>query len=92
MLERKIDPDVVTFSVLINAFVKEGNFFMAEELYDDMIRVGVYPDTVTYNSIIDGFCKHNRLDEAKHMFGLMLQMTALLTFSPTIVLFAVSVK
>ncbi|KAF3560522.1 hypothetical protein DY000_02012306 [Brassica cretica] len=67
MLERKIDPDVVTFSVL----VKEGNFFEAEELYDDMIRMGVYPNTVTYNSIIDGFCKQDRLDDAEHLFYLM---------------------
>lgn len=49
MVERKINPDVITFNIL----VKEGKFFDADELYKEMLRIGVYPNMVTYNSMIE---------------------------------------
>ncbi|KAL0799248.1 hypothetical protein Bca101_054423 [Brassica carinata] len=63
MIERKINPNGVTFNALIDAFAKEGKLFEAEELYKEMTRRCICPTIVTYNSLINGFCMHHRIDE-----------------------------
>lgn len=52
MITRKITPDVITFSALIDIFVKEGKLLEAKELYKEMITRGISPDTITYSSLI----------------------------------------
>ncbi|KAH0906219.1 hypothetical protein HID58_038046 [Brassica napus] len=68
-----ITPNVITFSALIDSFVKEGKLKEAKELYNEMIARGIDPDTITYNSLIYGLCNEKRLDEANQMIELMVR-------------------
>ncbi|KAF8098890.1 hypothetical protein N665_0256s0021 [Sinapis alba] len=74
MVMRNVVPNVITFTALIDASVKEGNLLEAERLFhEEMInRWSIVPDVFTYNSMINGLCMHGRLDEAKQMLELML--------------------
>ncbi|KAG5375230.1 hypothetical protein IGI04_039826 [Brassica rapa subsp. trilocularis] len=69
---RGITPNVITFSALIDSFVKEGKLKEAKELYNEMIARGIDPDTITYNSLIYGLCNEKRLTEANQMMDLMV--------------------
>ncbi|CAA7034179.1 unnamed protein product [Microthlaspi erraticum] len=88
MIERKINPDVVTFSALIDAFVKEGKLLEAEKLYEEMIKESLdeakqmfalmvskdcLPNVVTYSTLINGFCKCKRVEDAMELFREMSQ-------------------
>ncbi|CDY39806.1 BnaA09g10580D [Brassica napus] len=73
MIKRKISPNVVTYSALVDAFVKNGKVLEAKELYEEMMRMCIDPDVVTYSSLINGLCVQGRIDEASEMFDLMVR-------------------
>ena len=54
MEQRKVMPDVQTFSILVDTLCKEGMLTEAREVFDVMIQRGIDPDIFTYNSLIDG--------------------------------------
>ena len=63
MLDSCISQNVYTFSVLVNALMKEGTVKEAKEVIGNMIQRGVDPNVVTYNTLMDGIlCK----DKMKH--------------------------
>lgn len=69
MVETDINPNVVKH--IDQCIGQRRQVHCADELYSEMLHMGVYPNTVTYNSMIDGLCRQNRLDEAKRTFDSM---------------------
>ncbi|CAA7053935.1 unnamed protein product [Microthlaspi erraticum] len=67
MIEKKINPDVVTFNALIDGFVKEGKLLEAENSKDCL------PNVVTYTTLINGFCKSKRVEDGMELFREMSQ-------------------
>ncbi|CAA7053872.1 unnamed protein product [Microthlaspi erraticum] len=87
MIEKKINPDVVTFNALIDAFVKEGKLLEAEKLYEEMIKSkGCLPNVVTYTTLINGFCKSKRVEDGMELFVRCLKEDWLETQSLTTLL------
>ncbi|KAK1400457.1 hypothetical protein POM88_000062 [Heracleum sosnowskyi] len=64
MNTRNIFPNVRTFSILVDAYGKEGMVKDAEDVIEFMIRRGHYPNVVTYNSLMDGYCLRGQVDKA----------------------------
>ncbi|KAG6730129.1 hypothetical protein I3842_01G064200 [Carya illinoinensis] len=67
MKEIDIQPNVVTFGILINHMCKSRRVDEALEVFEKMKGVSdglsVEPDVITYNTLIDGLCKVGRQEE-----------------------------
>ncbi|KAL6982067.1 RNA helicase [Sarracenia purpurea var. burkii] len=77
MKEKDIQPDVITFGILINHLCKFRRVDEALEVFEKMSGgsgnggFSVTPDTILYNTLIDGLCKVGRQEKG---LGLMEQM------------------
>ncbi|KAJ9163956.1 hypothetical protein P3X46_023576 [Hevea brasiliensis] len=64
MLDAKVDPDVYTYTNLINAHCRVENVKEGKGLLFAMEKKGCSPSSVTCNVVIDGFCRAGDMDEA----------------------------
>ncbi|KAI5647191.1 hypothetical protein M9H77_33196 [Catharanthus roseus] len=77
MKEKKIQPDVVTFGILINNLCKMRRVDQALEVFKSMRGekesggISVEPDSVIYNTLIDGLCKVGRQEEGLELMEKM---------------------
>lgn len=46
-------PDVVTYTALISAYERGGQWLLALEAFEEMVARGCWPDAIVYNAIID---------------------------------------
>ncbi|KAL8482743.1 hypothetical protein ACS0TY_025694 [Phlomoides rotata] len=71
MTDKGISPDVVTcsFSILVNAYCKEGRVRDAEHVLEVMMQQNVCPNTFTYNALIEGYCVEGSMGKAKQLFN-----------------------
>lgn len=71
MAKNGCHPNVVTFSTLINGYIKANNIDEVVKVFQEMPSKGIVPDVVTYNNLVDGLCKANRLQLARQLFNEM---------------------
>lgn len=60
MEEAGLNPNVVTFTTLVNAYGQEGDVVGAERVLRRMEAAGVPPNIVTYNSVLTAFYRLSR--------------------------------
>ena len=72
MTQFKILPNVVTFSIVVDALCKERKTEDAEHVFQVMIQKGDNPNVITYNSLMDGYCLQGRMEEARRVFDMMM--------------------
>jgi pentatricopeptide repeat protein len=65
MKQRHMQPDVKTYTSLIDRLCKVENISEAMQFFEEMRKCGVHPDVKIYSSIINGFCKMGKMNEAK---------------------------
>ena len=65
-------PGVITFSMLIDMYCKEGIIKEANDVLKLMIDKGVMPDIITYSSLLDGYCLVGQIGEASKLIDLMV--------------------
>lgn len=58
------DPDVITYSTVIDALGRDGRFKEIKELLDEMISSGVQPNLVTYTTLVSAMARNGDLDGA----------------------------
>lgn len=46
-------PDVVTYTALVSAYERGGQWLLALEAFDEMVARNCWPDAIVYNAIID---------------------------------------
>nr|CAB3489013.1 unnamed protein product [Digitaria exilis] len=68
------DPDVVTYTTVVDCLCDNKQFAEAVELWEDMVKRGLKPDTIACGVLIFGLCKNDRVNEA---FELALRMLSL---------------
>ncbi|MBA0639844.1 hypothetical protein Goklo_022848, partial [Gossypium klotzschianum] len=82
MIKQGIKPNVVTYSILIDALCKQGMISKAEDIVGIMTKQGIKPNVVTYDMwnsglqldtifytiLIDGLCKAGHIEVAKELF------------------------
>ncbi|XP_022770503.1 pentatricopeptide repeat-containing protein At3g61520, mitochondrial-like isoform X2 [Durio zibethinus] len=83
MRESDIQPDVVTFGILINQLCKLGKVDDAMEVLKNMGEgsgsdgVSVEADIIIFNTVINGLCKQGRQEEGLHLMERMRSMKGL---------------
>uniref|UniRef100_A0A6N2MS04 Uncharacterized protein n=1 Tax=Salix viminalis TaxID=40686 RepID=A0A6N2MS04_SALVM len=65
MLDRGIQPDVVTYNSIVHGFCNLGQLNEATRLFKEMVGKDVMTDTVTFNILVDGLCKEGMVSEAR---------------------------
>ncbi|XP_024188306.1 pentatricopeptide repeat-containing protein At3g09650, chloroplastic [Rosa chinensis] len=60
-------PDHVTYTTVISAFVKAGSMDRARRVLAEMTRVGVPANRITYNILLKGYCQQLQIDQAKEL-------------------------
>ncbi|GLJ37754.1 hypothetical protein SUGI_0767210 [Cryptomeria japonica] len=71
-------PNLVLYTVMIDAYCEAGRVVDAFHIFNEMIRTRCLPDTVCYNTLIKGLCKVGLVDEARSVKSEMLQKGYLL--------------
>eukprot|EP00930_Biecheleria_cincta_P008530 TRINITY_DN1099_c0_g3_i1.p1 TRINITY_DN1099_c0_g3~~TRINITY_DN1099_c0_g3_i1.p1 ORF type:complete len:611 (+),score=125.58 TRINITY_DN1099_c0_g3_i1:124-1956(+) len=70
--EKSMQPDVITFSILIKANCDAGRLQVALKLLAIMKESGLQPDEVVFNNLLSGCIIANDMDLAKHLYKNML--------------------
>nr|XP_016483146.1 PREDICTED: pentatricopeptide repeat-containing protein At1g62680, mitochondrial-like [Nicotiana tabacum] len=65
---KDVEPDVVTYSVIIDGYCLRGQMDRARSLFDSMIDKSIKPNIFSYSILINGYCKKKKLDESMHLF------------------------
>lgn len=60
--------NVCTHTILICEMCKRGMVAEAQELFNQMEKLGCEPSVVTFNTLINGLCKAKNLEKAKNLF------------------------
>ncbi|KAL3572057.1 hypothetical protein D5086_025961 [Populus alba] len=69
MVEMDIQPNVVTFGILINHMCnKTGDLKFAQKVMRKMIKAGVVPTVATYGALINAYCLNGNVNEAMEIF------------------------
>ena len=69
MLSDNIKPNVVTYTVLIDA--KSGHLETGLKVFRSMHCVGIFPNEFTYCTIMDAYCNKSQINEALDFFDEM---------------------
>ncbi|KAB2623108.1 pentatricopeptide repeat-containing protein [Pyrus ussuriensis x Pyrus communis] len=72
MTTKGIKPDVVTFTSLISASCKSGNWEEGVRFFKTMIGYGALPNIVTYNAVLNALCKKGKTAEALNLVEEMI--------------------
>ncbi|ESQ51727.1 hypothetical protein EUTSA_v10016252mg [Eutrema salsugineum] len=68
MPAKRIMPNVVSYSTVIDGFAKAGRFDEALSLFDEMRYLGIALDRVSYNTLVSIYTKVGRSEEALDVF------------------------
>lgn len=68
MQEKGLNPDVITYSTIIECFGKTDKIEMACQLFDEMLAEGCSPNIVTYNILLDSLERCGRTAEAVDLY------------------------
>jgi pentatricopeptide repeat protein len=71
MVEVKVDPDDVTYGILLDACIADNNLNKANEVLDGLIKSGMAMNTVLYTTFIKGFVRAEMLDRAMQLYETM---------------------
>lgn len=71
MKSKGIEPNVFTYSALMDGLCKGGCSSQAMELLEMMISKRLRPNTITYSTLIHGLCKEGKLREALEILDRM---------------------
>ncbi|RDX87603.1 Pentatricopeptide repeat-containing protein, chloroplastic, partial [Mucuna pruriens] len=65
-------PDIFTYSTLIEALVDALRFEMVELLYEEMVKRSIMPNTLTQNIVLGGYGKAGRFDQMEKIVSSMM--------------------
>ncbi|PPS06297.1 hypothetical protein GOBAR_AA14352 [Gossypium barbadense] len=61
-------PSVVIYNVMINGYLKSGDFDNALRFYERMEKDRVKPDVCTFNTLISGYCRNGKFESGLKLF------------------------
>ncbi|KAK8575328.1 hypothetical protein V6N13_033424 [Hibiscus sabdariffa] len=67
-----IEPNLVSYNTVINAFCEMGSLDSARLMLDEMEKKGVQPDVITFNTLLDNFYKNGRVGDGEKIWGRMV--------------------
>jgi pentatricopeptide repeat protein len=72
MARAGVRPDARTFNILVAALCRGEDAERAQEFLEELEEQGFEPDVVTYNTLRGGYCWRGKLQDALHLFDVML--------------------
>lgn len=72
MEEFQIEPDVVTYSTIMNAWSQAGFLEKCKEIYNNMLKSGVMPDVHTYSILAKGYVRAQETQKAEELLNDMI--------------------
>lgn len=51
----KCEPNICSYTALINAFAREGRCDKAEEVFEELQEAGLEPDVYAYNALMEAY-------------------------------------
>eukprot|EP00929_Paragymnodinium_shiwhaense_P008277 TRINITY_DN112225_c0_g1_i1.p1 TRINITY_DN112225_c0_g1~~TRINITY_DN112225_c0_g1_i1.p1 ORF type:complete len:665 (-),score=176.59 TRINITY_DN112225_c0_g1_i1:62-2056(-) len=70
--DRNVQPDLITFSILLKANCDAGRLDSALELLDTMLKSGLRPDEVIFNNLLTGCAKQANAELAQRLYNDMV--------------------
>ncbi|ONK77568.1 uncharacterized protein A4U43_C02F7960 [Asparagus officinalis] len=67
MLSRGRRPDVVSYTTLVNGYVRIGQLDDAHKVFDEMSQLGISPNSLTLSILIKGVFRKRRVEEGKEL-------------------------
>jgi len=85
---KDVAPDLIAFSVLIQAHVEAGDMSGAFKVVEDMKGHHFKPDDIVFNTLLNGCFKQSNVELGERLFAEMLSVSV----KPTAVTFSILVK
>ncbi|CAK7350831.1 unnamed protein product [Dovyalis caffra] len=82
--ELKIEPDLVSYNMVVKAFCEMGSLDSAVSLLDEMEKKGLVPDLITFTTLLHGFYENGRVDDGERIWDRMKEKSIepdLITFN-----------
>lgn len=73
MKEFQIQPDVVTYSTIMNAWSQAGFQDKCKQIFDNMLQSGVKPDVHAYSILVKGYVRSMETEKAEELLGDMIE-------------------
>ncbi|KAI9474115.1 MAG: hypothetical protein EXX96DRAFT_580642 [Benjaminiella poitrasii] len=73
MERRGMDPDVRSYTIIIDGFTKRSDMARARKWLQRMMGRRIKPDAYIYTSVIDGYMQQSNIDETETIFKLMMK-------------------
>ncbi|KAG9442564.1 hypothetical protein H6P81_018418 [Aristolochia fimbriata] len=64
LMREMVEPNDVTFNIMISAYCKEGNLVLALVMLEKCFKLGLVPDIITVTKVLDALCHEGRVMEA----------------------------
>ncbi|KAJ6725332.1 REPEAT-CONTAINING PROTEIN putative-RELATED [Salix viminalis] len=64
MVQRAVEPNVITFNTLLNGFYLNGKVADGERIWSRMVGMSIVPDIRSYNAKLNGLALEKRMKEA----------------------------
>lgn len=65
MKEFGVEPDVITYSTVMNAWSKAGFMAKCREVFDEMVNAGIEPDAHAYSILAKGYVRSQEPKKAE---------------------------
>merc|ERR1719436_2016012 len=69
---RGVNPDLITYSILIKANCDSHRLEEAFKLLESMLECGLRPDEVVFNNLLGGCCKESNAELGKRLYKDMI--------------------
>lgn len=83
MEEFRVNPDVITYSTVMNAWSTAGFMDKCREIFDDMVKAGIKPDAHAYSILAKGYVRAQEPEKAEELLMTMIESG----FCPNVVIF-----
>lgn len=70
-LDLCIEPNLVTYNIVIKAYCEMGNPDLAISLLEEMGKKGIDPDLISYNTLLDWLYRNGRFGDGEKLWGQM---------------------
>lgn len=74
MKSDRVKPSIVCYNYVLRGVIAEGDFELADDLFDELLVYGLVPDVYTYNAYIDGLCKQSNVEQGLKMITCMEEL------------------